>query len=174
MYRGEANPELNGRYFFGDFITGDLWSFEYDGEEATDLQSFGQVNSNNLSCFGEDHNGELYMCMLTQGQINRITMPQATSTERGKDLPETLTLHQNYPNPFNPVTTIRFDVPEDMHVRLDVYDILGRRISTLTNRQYGAGTHEVQFDASEVSSGVYLYRMVTDAGSRTSTMQVIK
>ena len=74
-------------------------------------------------------------------------------------LPKEFALHQNYPNPFNPITTIEFSLPESRLVRLEVFDIVGRNVSTLINTQKEAGFHSVQFNGSGLSSGVYLYRI---------------
>lgn len=66
---------------------------------------------------------------------------------------------QNYPNPFNPSTVIRFTLPEPGHVSLKVFDLLGREVALLVNEQHSAGTHQVQFDACALPSGVYFYRL---------------
>jgi hypothetical protein len=68
-------------------------------------------------------------------------------------------LNQNYPNPFNPSTTIKFELPRSSDVKLSVFDMLGREISVLVNERREAGVHEVKFDASGLSSGVYFYRL---------------
>ncbi|MDG5767304.1 zinc-dependent metalloprotease family protein [Balneolales bacterium ANBcel1] len=85
-----------------------------------------------------------------------------------------LALHQNYPNPFNPATTIRYELPERGHVRLAVYDLLGRRVSTLVNERQDAGRHDVAFDASRLSSGVYLYRLESAGQTLTRHMMLVK
>jgi len=77
-------------------------------------------------------------------------------------LPEIFQLHQNYPNPFNPITKIKFDVPKNSSVRVIIYDVLGREITTLVNRKLKAGIYEVSWDASEYPSGVYFYRLSAD------------
>jgi len=87
------------------------------------------------------------------------------------DLPQVFALHANYPNPFNPVTVIPFDLPEDAHVRLSVYDILGRRVQTLVSGDLQAGRHTRNFDAARLSSGTYLVRL--EAGSFTSTRKIL-
>jgi hypothetical protein len=68
-------------------------------------------------------------------------------------------LYQNYPNPFNPATTIRFELPEDGIVNIEIYDILGRRVKTLLNEFRGANRYEINFNAEGLSSGVYIYRL---------------
>jgi minor extracellular serine protease Vpr len=91
--------------------------------------------------------------------------------------PATVTLMPNYPNPFNPETTIAFDLGTAAAVRLEVYDMLGRRVATLSNGdRYAAGSHRVTFNASTLSSGVYLYRLqVPDLATEVSrTMMLLK
>jgi hypothetical protein len=85
-------------------------------------------------------------------------------------LPDRYLLEQNYPNPFNPVTVIRYELPESEQVRLDVYTITGQRVATLVNERQAAGAHQVPFDASALSSGVYIYRL--QAGSYVSSRQM--
>lgn len=69
-------------------------------------------------------------------------------------------LQQNYPNPFNPVTTITFSIAQRSEVVITVYDILGRRVKTLLNEVKPAGNYQVRFDASQLASGIYFYRMM--------------
>jgi hypothetical protein len=77
--------------------------------------------------------------------------------------PEVYALGQNYPNPFNPSTTLSFDLPSDAIVTLKIFNILGQEVATVLNRQeFSAGTEEVDFDASQLSSGVYLYQIVAE------------
>ncbi len=80
-------------------------------------------------------------------------------------------LGQNYPNPFNPTTNIQFSVPKNNLVTLKVYDITGKLISTLVNQNLNAGTYNVDFDATKLSSGVYFYTM--QAGNFTSTKKMV-
>src|SRR5690606_10768138 len=80
--------------------------------------------------------------------------------ELQKDLmPTEIALMQNYPDPFNPMTNIRYSLPEEQIVRLEVFDLLGRQVMVLQNGVQAAGWHLVQFDASLLSSGVYMYRL---------------
>ncbi|TNE71545.1 T9SS type A sorting domain-containing protein [bacterium] len=85
----------------------------------------------------------------------------ATSNEsdENRDLPTSFNLYQNYPNPFNPSTIVNFDMPKSGKVSIDVYDVLGRKVVSLLNEFRQAGTHEVRFDATGLSSGMYLIRM---------------
>lgn len=74
-------------------------------------------------------------------------------------LPKQFELQQNYPNPFNPTTTIRYGLPEKSNVKLTVFNILGRKIETLVSGSQKAGWHEVRFDAHQLASGLYIYRL---------------
>lgn len=84
-------------------------------------------------------------------------------------IPDIFALRQNYPNPFNPSTTIQYDLPENGKVTLTVYNSLGQRVGTLVNTKQVAGAYEVNFNASNLASGVYLYR-VTVEGSKNFVM----
>jgi len=95
--------------------------------------------------------------------------------EDAGDLPQKFALHHNYPNPFNPETTIKFDVPVESRVRLDVFNVLGQRVATLTNKRYSAGYHKITWNAAHhLASGVYLYRMQTEDKSFIKKMTLIK
>jgi minor extracellular serine protease Vpr len=85
--------------------------------------------------------------------------------------PSTFRLEQNYPNPFNPSTTIQFTLPETQRVRLSVYDILGRELGVLIDGELEPGIHSVRFDAGNLSSGLYFYRL--EAANRTQTRSMI-
>jgi hypothetical protein len=88
-----------------------------------------------------------------------------------KIIPKRFTLAQNYPNPFNPSTTIQFQIPNSSFVNLKVFDILGREVATLVNEEKPAGSYEVEFEASNLPSGVYLYKL--QAGNITETKKMI-
>ncbi len=98
----------------------------------------------------------------------------AVSTGEPSGLPETVKLDQNYPNPFNPTTMISYRLPEADRVQLQVFDITGRLVSTLVNEQMQAGVHQVQFDASHLASGVYIYRLQTGNTTITRKLTLIK
>ena len=84
------------------------------------------------------------------------------------------TFHPNYPNPFNPTTTLAFELPIPGAVRLEVYDLIGRRVAVLVNENLTAGSHSISWDASSLSSGVYLARLVTADGVYTRKLTLIK
>ena len=89
-------------------------------------------------------------------------------------MPEQITLHQNYPNPFNPVTTISYELARSARVDLAVYDLLGRKVATLVNGMMPAAAHTVQFDAGQLASGMYMYRLQAGDQVIVKTMMLLK
>ncbi|OGU27607.1 MAG: hypothetical protein A2057_16050 [Ignavibacteria bacterium GWA2_35_9] len=89
-----------------------------------------------------------------------------TSIGSEKNISDGFNLLQNYPNPFNPSTTIKYEITNPSFVTLKVFDILGREVKTLTNEQKPAGIYETTFDASNLSSGVYIYRITAFDGNK--------
>ena len=94
-----------------------------------------------------------------------------TAVQESRAIPEEYALYQNYPNPFNPTTMISYDLPKRTHVVLTVYDILGRNVMTLVNVVEQPGSYEVNFNASDLPSGVYFYRLT--AGSFVATKKLL-
>lgn len=90
------------------------------------------------------------------------------------ELPGDITLSQNYPNPFNPSTLIRYELPAESTVTLDIYSIEGQRVATLINSVQPAGMHSVRFDGSNLASGVYLYRLTAGNSVLSRKMILIK
>jgi hypothetical protein len=84
------------------------------------------------------------------------------------------TLDQNYPNPFNPTTKIKFVIPQEGQVTMKVYNVIGKEVATLVNQQMKAGSYEANFDASQFSTGVYLYRLTVGNFTSVKKMMLIK
>jgi hypothetical protein len=128
-----------------------------------------------------DVNGvlDLIFTLVISGQRdNAVALMDSLSKANGTEVrsgvprsPDEFQLSQNYPNPFNPSTTIKFELPKASPVGLTVYDILGRGVSVLVNDRRDAGVHEVKFDASGLSSGVYFYRI--QAGDFVQTRKLV-
>jgi hypothetical protein len=103
-----------------------------------------------------------------------LKIKQVTSTginENVNVLPLTYTLNQNYPNPFNPTTTIRYTVPSESFVSIKIYDVLGNEIQTLVNEEKQAGSYEVEFNGSNLASGMYICEM--KAGGYTNSCKML-
>ena len=97
-----------------------------------------------------------------------------TSVDETPVQPKDLFLGQNYPNPFNAQTTIEFAVPADGNVRLEAFDLLGRKVAVLLDKKLDAGSHTVIWDCSDMSSGVYFYRLTIGDNSFTRKMTLLK
>lgn len=87
---------------------------------------------------------------------------------------KTFELSQNYPNPFNPTTTISFQLPEASFITLKIFDVLGTEVETIAEGKYPAGVHEVNFNAEDLSSGLYMYRIISGTNELTRKMMVVK
>ena len=99
----------------------------------------------------------------------------ATSVEaRMIETPSLFSLSDNYPNPFNPGTKINFSLPYQTKVRINVYDIMGRKVAELINEKKSAGTYEVNFEAKDLSSGVYIYQLEYPGQVISKKMLLIK
>jgi hypothetical protein len=83
-------------------------------------------------------------------------------------------LEQNYPNPFNPSTKIKFSIPERTEVSLKVYNVLGKEVATILNTVQDAGSHEINFDASNLASGLYIYTINAGKFSQSKKMMLLK
>ena len=125
-------------------------------------------NSDEDPLFCDPDNGDYTVasnspCLLIQGQIGALGVGCDEILPIVKDLVlQVFTLHQNYPNPFNPNTTLRYDLPEDVMVNITIYDMMGRRVSTLVSSKQSAGQKSVQWNATNdagvpVSAGMYFY-----------------
>lgn len=105
-----------------------------------------------------------------------LTAKVDASTVTGVDeiIPTEFALHQNYPNPFNPSTKIKFDLPERSNVSINIYNVIGQKIRTITSGIFDAGFHEVNFNANGLTSNIYFYRIETDENIATKKMIVLK
>lgn len=132
--------------------------------------NFPVFNPGGGAYFQSSHGGDVDAFILgfdSSGVISDIQ-------NMGKIIPEVYTLYQNYPNPFNPTTKINFEIPKSSHVKLIVYDILGKEIATLVNEKLDAGSYETSWDGSSYPSGVYLYKLETGEFANGKKMLLIK
>ncbi len=140
-----------------------------NGSSWTDISN-GLPNDYSWNLF-IDKNEYLYVSTYSNG-IYRSLNPNVTAViSNFNSLPSSFRLFQNYPNPFNPTTTINYSVPKSSFVTLKVYDILGREIKTLVDDEKPSGNYKVEFNGSNLSSGIYFYRM--QAGSFVETKKLI-
>lgn len=172
VYHGYRRPDLGGAYIYADFGTGIMWMLRYAG---------GMLTADNLlidapiaiSSFGVDQAGELYICSYVEAQtsaIYRFAGNPRTSAGQESPLPAAFGLDQNFPNPFNPATTIDFHIPVSASVRLEIFDVLGRKIASLVDGVRLAGHSRVTWDARDAASGVYFYRLSWLGGTITRNL----
>lgn len=118
---------------------------------------------------GSENTGVYYLDDL------RLAKGVVVSVEDNKqEVPAAFMLAQNYPNPFNPATVIRYSLPENEFVTLKIYDMLGKLVSTLVNEYQQAGVFNYTFDASELASGMYIYKIQAGSKSQSRKMMLIK
>ncbi|MCB1060090.1 MAG: T9SS type A sorting domain-containing protein [Calditrichaeota bacterium] len=114
----------------------------------------------------------LYLSALTDGQFNSaVAKPVGDTPQETFGIATGFALHENYPNPFNPSTTIAFNLPEAVRVKLVVYDVIGKEVARLLDGESGAGLHTVVFDGRALPSGVYFYRL--EAGALVDTRKMV-
>ena len=121
-------------------------------------------------------NGHLYFAEpldnATLTKLGFTNLP--TSVNEIEEIPVSYSLYQNYPNPFNPTTNIKFSLPKSTNVRINIYDALGKLVTTLINGNQSAGTYEVEFNAGNLSTGIYFYQLSTPEFSATKKLLLMK
>jgi len=103
-----------------------------------------------------------------------VNVDLSTITNVDDKINYTFALEQNYPNPFNPTTTINFTLPQNNRVSLRVYNIIGEEIAELINKEIAAGKHQIKFDAGELTSGIYIYKLNAGKYSSIKKMMLVK
>ena len=109
-----------------------------------------------------------------QASINGYVGKRYVRNSESSDKPDTYSLYQNYPNPFNPSTVIRYDLPSDTFVSIDVYDINGKKILNLVSAYQNVGSYEVNFDGTGLSSGIYIYKITSGKYTSFKRMLLLK
>jgi len=196
---GDGNLDFvfGSRYVDNTVTNNLLFRVEYQGGDITDpanyvasvidsllLPQYGNLDVITIVNLDSDPEDEvIYTQGYPQSDPNNIVPPvvilnydQSSSIERENDVvPDQFFVDQNYPNPFNPSTQIRFGIVEAANIDLRIYDALGREVAVLISNQFmGAGSYNVKFDASNLASGTYVYRMSTGANTVSKKMQLLK
>ncbi len=143
---GTAVTDVNGSYSIAGMVQGNY----------TITASFSTYSSQQQTTTYNPSSGST--------QVSNFTLPQSTTgiTTPPSSMPSHFSLDNNYPNPFNPSTVIGFSLPYSTHVTLEVYNVLGQKVAQLVNGNLAAGHYAYSFNANNLSSGVYLYRIQTD------------
>jgi hypothetical protein len=144
---------------------------------------YGKGGTNNMEIFNNLKAEARYIAFafmvpgsdaVSINEIEIFGIPTILDLNEANILPAEYFLSQNYPNPFNPSTSIRFAIPKTSDVTLTIYNLLGQRIKTLLNKELSAGTYDVMFDASGLSSGIYFYTLNTGNHIMTKKMILLK
>lgn len=154
------------------------------GEDALAGLTLGAVDEL-LGALGVEEGSEVtvwHRASATDGAATNIGAGSAVTLQRGivtnigegNEIARDFRLEQNYPNPFNPTTVIEYQIPAEGLVTLEVYNMLGQRVASLVNEVQRAGVYTAGFDASRLSSGVYLYRLQTSSQVLTGKMMLVK
>ncbi|MFZ1291892.1 MAG: T9SS type A sorting domain-containing protein, partial [Melioribacteraceae bacterium] len=136
-----------------------------DNENGVGADHFITLNADLVSAKVENIFG-------TMGDHDLTDM--VTGVEIINQLPTQFELTQNYPNPFNPATTINFQITKQENVSLKVYNLLGQEVATLINESMGAGVYQIGFDASKLSSGIYIYSLTAGDLHASKKMTLLK
>ncbi len=140
------------------------------GGTPTTFQSAGSVIVYFAVSTGSNESEMLANMQLAQEKYYALTSVEADYSQ----IPEGFVLEQNYPNPFNPSTAIKFGIPEASNVRLKIFNSLGEEVAELANEYMDAGTYTYSFDASKLSSGIYIYTLQTGNQVISKKMTLIK
>jgi hypothetical protein len=170
----EQLPSRNLRFM--DIKNDISMPFSKGFEYSFTIQQASKSNPDPLRCgdAGEELRSKFKIEKAKSNTQNRFFIEYADATNDTGELPSKIKLHQNTPNPFNPETRITYELPEQSDVRLEVFDLTGRKVATLVNRQQSAGNYRVSFNANNLSSGVYLYRLTTPVTTLSRKLTVIK
>lgn len=167
---GFGDADYSRRLVVGD-VSGDgkldaIYSSPTDGSVIV-----AKHNTTTLSILDGDGTNDTW---LTGWCVESGGSPKVSEPPHEDVLPSIFTLNQNYPNPFNPMTVISYSLPTASDVKLDVFNILGQKVTTLVNGRQEAGEHTITWDASQFSSGVYFYRIQTADAVETKKMLLLK
>ncbi|MBO6523773.1 MAG: VCBS repeat-containing protein [Balneolaceae bacterium] len=148
------------------------------GLEATSKDTQNESEESTQTQFQPKHSVLIPNVLKAKQSSSRFTLVlnpnTSVSNEPDSNLPTSVELQQNYPNPFNPSTTISYGVPKQANVQLVVFDLLGRKVVELLNEPKSAGRYTVNFDASRLASGLYLYRLQVGSSVLIKKLTLIK
>jgi glucose/arabinose dehydrogenase len=171
VYRGQSVPELYGKYIYADYCSKTFWSLQYDSSGIPISSTLLTSPYGSPFALGTDKNKELYICA-SDGKIYRFKPTLISVSPEGILLTD-YNLAQNYPNPFNPSTTIRFNIPEESSIRINILDLNGRKVRTLYEGNKPRGIYELNLVPSSMASGVYLVQMNAVSLSTTKSYKKI-
>lgn len=177
VYRGSALPELQGKYVYGDWISGQLWALEKTEKDTvvTPL-AIDKRTSKKYPAFGMDKDGELYFLSLFHGTVHRFEPKPSSPADPDSAMQATETLFTlDGPNPSPHGTTVSFSVAQTGPVHIAMYDMLGRKVTVLLDKVVTAGTsRQLQISTADLPPGMYLCRMQTPGFTQTHKVLTVR
>ena len=162
---GNCNGGNHETWFSGHWVSADAplfmfmpWIFEYSNEEG-ELTEAQEIKFYSTIIFGYEYS---------------VYYTGVTDVKENNSIKQSFMLEQNYPNPFNPTTKINYSIPNTERVVMKVYDILGNEITTLVNKEQSAGKYSVNFDAGNLTSGIYFYQITSGKFNQVHKMMLLK
>ena len=149
----------------------------YDSEESIRIFKWDDEKTkwNLIGGYVDTLRNEVTVNIFGQGVYAAFTTDFVQDIEKEQEeIPQQFKLEQNYPNPFNPKTTIRYALPKAAHIQIEVYNILGQKVAEVLNENKLAGNHEISFDVSQLSSGIYFYKITAGKFSAVRKMILMK
>ncbi|MCB0747262.1 MAG: T9SS type A sorting domain-containing protein, partial [Ignavibacteriae bacterium] len=159
----KINPFLN----YLSYSIDDFTPFYVDQQEQADFVGIRKAVENDYLSIYSKH-------FSTIGVGFKVVVPNPTDVNSLETTPNEYGLAQNYPNPFNPSTTISYTLPNSGFTKLSVYNSLGQEVQSLINDNQSAGTHTVNFNASNLPSGMYFYSLTSGNFTQTNKMILMK
>jgi len=164
----------------GDFIT---LAYDTDGNLISKVYYDNMISENDgADDIFLDKNGDIYVAGLSY--IDNINHHVTTTIKYSLEIPSLINaqfnsipktiVYQNFPNPFNPITTIEYELETKSDVQIYIYDISGRKVKTLVDQNQNSGKHSVTLDASDLASGVYIYKLKAGSFERSHKMLLVR
>ena len=160
---GKIYAATQGNWLYESDDNGDNWFLVNGGLNDSKYILSLEITKSGFLFAGMDYYG-----------IYKSANKVVTTLNEENTVPSKFELMQNYPNPFNPSTSIEYSVPSNEYVLLKVYDLLGNEVNTLVNERQSAGNYEVNFDASNLASGIYFYRLQSGSFIQTKKLMLLK
>jgi len=161
---GNSLPQLKGKYLYGDWSSKKVWALTYDGINPTTTQLLTTAPAA-IASFGMDKSKNIYVLCTGDSKVYKLVDNTVSTEPYEANVPAEFSLKQNYPNPFNPVTYIQFNLKEKSEIKLEVFNLEGKRVGIILNENKDAGEYGVRFDASNYPSGVYYYKLTVSGVS---------
>jgi len=166
VYRGNQMPDLYGKYIYADYVSGKIWSIEYDGVNPA-VNSLILDTNLLIASFGVDQKNEIYICSFDSKIYKFTNMVSGRNANNLQNFPQKYYLGKNYPNPFNSSTNIPFYIENKSDVEISIYNSQGKHVDTLVHNIFETGQYNIEWDGknhqnSVQSSGIYFYKLKAD------------